>query len=135
VRSRPIAVVGHGWSRRCNGRHFSRAVAASHRARLLLIGVVGVVALWHLTKRLGLLRRGIVRCLLVGLKGLSEGLGLGLLQGAIRRTRRVALGERTRGPVYGSKVLGQDLDKIGGEDADGLVPPQPAGPPGPVSCV
>lgn len=131
VSSRAVAMVIH-WR---DGRHLPGTISVDLGALLLLKGVGRVMTLGHVTIGLGLLCGGIVRRLRVGLEGLSEGLRFGLLQHTVRRARGVALGEGARRSVYGPEVFRQDLDEVGGEDADSLVPPQPASPPGPISRV
>lgn len=87
-----------------------------------------------LSERLGLFGGGIMRSFRVGFERFPE--RLGLLRRGLGAGSAVWLRQGTRGAAHGSKVVGQDFDKVGWEEADG--PPisaQPARPPGPVAGV
>lgn len=87
-----------------------------------------------LSERLGLFGGGVMRSFRVGFERFPE--RLGLLRRGLGAGRAVWLGQGTRGAADGSKVVGQDFDKVGWEEADS--PPisaQPARPPRPVAGV
>lgn len=104
-------------------------IVSKRASRILSRRCIGCISYYF-----GLFCRCVMRCLCISLERFAEVSRLGFMR-RVCRTRGVTRRQRTRRPRNRSKILGQDLDKIGRENTNGLVSPQSSRPPRSISRI